>query len=327
RLADVVGCDLAALAADRQQRGLVDDVGQVGAGEAGRAVGDVLPVDLTGDGLVAGVDPEDALAAVTVGTLDGDVPVEPAGPAKCWVKDVGAVGRTDDNDAAGDVEAVHLDEQLVEGLLALVRTAGAAAGTTLATGSVELVDEDDRWRSGTDTGEQVADTGRADADERLDELGTRDGEERHLGLAGDGLGEQRLATSGRTEEKQSLGRSGSQRLVLGRVLEIVDDLTQLDDGFVDTAGVFESDLGCALSDPALAQLAEVGDVTDRAAATTPAGSKQKSEDGRKDEEREQEGRDQLQPLLAGLVIGRDHGLAVDELRLQRARQRGARRHV
>ena len=44
---------------------------------------------------------------------------------------------------AVDVEAVHLDEQLVEGLLALV-VAAAEAGAAVAADGVDLVDEHDR---------------------------------------------------------------------------------------------------------------------------------------------------------------------------------------
>ena len=56
------------------------------------------------------------------------------------------VGRGDDDDAAVRLEAVHLDEQLVQRLLALFvaeRVAAAAAAD-----GVELVDEDDAGRDG-----------------------------------------------------------------------------------------------------------------------------------------------------------------------------------
>src|SRR5947209_12788279 len=134
RLLDVMHGDLAAQVTDGEQGGLVRDVREVGAGEARGAVGDVLPVDVGREWLALGVDAQDALASLAIGTLDGDVPVEPAGAPKRRVEDVGPVGRTDHDDAAGDVEAVHLDQQLVEGLLALVRSAGRAAATTLAAG-------------------------------------------------------------------------------------------------------------------------------------------------------------------------------------------------
>ena len=54
------------------------------------------------------------------------------------------------------VEAVHLDEQLVERLLALVVTA-AEPGAAVTADGVDLVDEDDRGRRGLRLLEEVAD--------------------------------------------------------------------------------------------------------------------------------------------------------------------------
>src|SRR3546814_5573263 len=77
------------------------------------------------------------------------------------VEDVGTVGGRDQDDSAARLEAVHLDEELVEGLLALVVTA-AHAGATVATDSVDLVDEDDGGSILLGLLEQVTDTGRSE---------------------------------------------------------------------------------------------------------------------------------------------------------------------
>ena len=45
----------------------------------------------------------------------------------------------------------------------------------------------------------------ADADEHLDELGSAQAEERHLGLAGHRAGEQRLAGAGRADQQHAFG--------------------------------------------------------------------------------------------------------------------------
>ena len=83
-----------------------------------------------------------------------------------------------------DLEAVHLDEELVQRLLALVVTA-AEAGAAMAADGVDLVDEDDAGRVLLALHEEVAHARGADADEHLDEVRARDREERHAGLAGD----------------------------------------------------------------------------------------------------------------------------------------------
>jgi hypothetical protein len=65
------------------------------------------------------------------------------GRSSAGSRNVRPVRRGDQDDAAAGVEAVHLDEQLVQGLLALVVPAAEGAGAALAADRVDLVDEDD----------------------------------------------------------------------------------------------------------------------------------------------------------------------------------------
>src|SRR5204863_5711492 len=89
--------------------------------------------------------------------------------------------------------------------------------------------------------EQVADARRADADEHLDEVGARDGEERHAGLAGDRAREQRLTGARRPVEQHALGDARAERLELLGVLEELLDLLELLDGLVHAVDVLEAD--------------------------------------------------------------------------------------
>ena len=149
-------------------------------------------VHVLGERRVARVDLEDLLAAAQVGAVDDDAAVEAAGPQQRRVEHVRAVGRGDEDDALVRVEAVHLDEQRVQRLLALVVAAAEARAAVPADG-VDLVDEDDAGRVLLALLEEVADARGADADEHLDEVGARDREEGDVRLAGDGAREQRLA--------------------------------------------------------------------------------------------------------------------------------------
>ena len=155
-----------------------------------------------------------------------DVAVEPARPQQRRVEHVGTVGRRDDDDVGVGVETVHLDEELVQRLLALV-VAAAEPGAALASDRVDLVDEDDAGGVLLGLVEEVAHAAGADADEHLDELGARDGEERHPRLAGHGLAEQRLAGAGRADEQDALRDARAERDELLRVFEELDDLREL----------------------------------------------------------------------------------------------------
>ena len=67
------------------------------------------------------------------------------GRSSAGIEHVGPVGRGDQDDAFIGLEAVHLDQQLIEGLLALV-VAAAEAGAAMTADRVDLVDEDDAGR-------------------------------------------------------------------------------------------------------------------------------------------------------------------------------------
>ena len=142
------------------------------------------------------------------GPVEDDLAVEAARAQQRRVEDVGSVGGGDDDHVRVRVEAVHLDEDLVEGLLALVVRA-AEAGAALAADRVDLVDEDDARGVALGLVEQVADAAGADADEHLDELRAGDAEEGHAGLAGDGARQQGLAGAGRA--RRAARRAGCAR--------------------------------------------------------------------------------------------------------------------
>ena len=121
----------------------------------------------------------------------------------------------DHDHARRRVEPVHLGEDLVQRLLALVVAAAEAgdARRARAADRVELVDEDDRRRGLLRLREEVAHARRADADDRLDELGRGHREERDVGLAGDRPREQRLARARRAA--RAARRAGSGRRASG----------------------------------------------------------------------------------------------------------------
>src|SRR5207245_6666426 len=95
-----------------------------------------------------------AAPAAQTGCTDRDLTVETARTQQRRVEDVGTVGGRDQDDAAAGIEAVHLDQQLVQRLLALVVPA-AETRASLATDGVDLVDEDDAGRVGLGLLEEV----------------------------------------------------------------------------------------------------------------------------------------------------------------------------
>ena len=234
-------------AARRQQRRLVEDVGQVGAREAGGAAGEHGEVNAGVQGLVPGVDLQDGDAAAHVGGVHDHATVEPPGPQQRRVQDVHPVGGGQQHDALGGVEAVELHQELVQGLLALVVGTAQPRAAAAADG-VELVDEHDGRGVGVRLLEQVPHPAGAHAGEHLDEVGPGDAEERHVGLAGHGPGQQRLAGARRPHQQHPPGHPGAQAGEPPRIAEELDHLPELLHRFVGTGDVGEGDALLAVLD-------------------------------------------------------------------------------
>ena len=161
---------------------------------------------------------QDLLAAADVRAVDDDAAVEAAGAQQCGIEHVGAVGGGDQDDAIVGLKAVHLDQQLVEGLFTLVVSA-AQAGAAMTADGVDLVDEDDAGGVLLALLEEVAHTAGAYADEHLNEVGTGDGEERHIGFSGDRAGQQRLAGARRPDQQHAFWYAPAEPLELLRLAQ------------------------------------------------------------------------------------------------------------
>ena len=185
---------------------------------------------------------QDLLAALYVRTVDRDLTVKTAGTQQCRIQNVGAVGGSDQDDRLALLKTVHLDQQLVKCLLALVVTA-AQAGSALTSYGVNLVNEDDRRSLGLGLLKEVAHAAGADAHEHLDKVRARDAKERDTGLSGNGLGQQRLTGTRRAHQQHAARDLGTQLAITVRIAQEIANLFELLDRLVHAGNVFELDLG------------------------------------------------------------------------------------
>src|ERR1700724_2730032 len=82
-----------------------------------------------------------AIRAASLTRFIRSAPEKPGVPQQRRVEHVRPVGGGNQNDAFIGLEAIHLDEQLVQRLLAFV-VAAAKASATVAADGVDLIDED-----------------------------------------------------------------------------------------------------------------------------------------------------------------------------------------
>ena len=109
------------------------------------------------------------LSAAHVGVVEHDAAVEATGTQQGGVENVGTVCGSYEDDVGVDIEAVHLDKYLIQGLLALV-VAAAKSGASMSSHRVYLIHEDDAGRVALRLLEEIAHAARAHANEHFYEL-------------------------------------------------------------------------------------------------------------------------------------------------------------
>src|SRR5438128_1739917 len=91
------------------------------------------------------MDPQNFFATFYIGQIDGDLAIETARTQESWIKDIGSVSSRDNDDAFLSIEPIHLHEQGIEGLFALV-VAAPDSVATVTTDRVNFVDKNDAGR-------------------------------------------------------------------------------------------------------------------------------------------------------------------------------------
>ena len=122
-------------------------------------------------------------------------------------------------------------------MLSLVVAAHDRADAARLPQRIQLVDEDDARSFLLGLGEEVADSRGPHPDEHLHEVGAAQAEEGDAGLAGHGLGQQRLARTRRSDDEHPFGNLPAEASVAIGILEEVHDLHQLSPRLVDARDV------------------------------------------------------------------------------------------
>mmetsp|Transcript_34489 Transcript_34489/g.75424 ORF Transcript_34489/g.75424 Transcript_34489/m.75424 type:complete len:267 (-) Transcript_34489:696-1496(-) len=184
------------------------------------------------------MDPQDVRAALRRRLAHRHLAVEAARAEERGVEEVGAVGGADEDDARVGGEAVHLRQQLVQGLLALL-VAAHQRRRALRPQRVDLVHEDQA--RGVDAGalEKVADARGAHAHDDLHELGAAHGVEGHPRLARHRLGDERLPAAGAALQQEPLRRPRPHRVEALGILEERHHLLELLHGGPQRGDVLE----------------------------------------------------------------------------------------
>ncbi|MCG3119772.1 MAG: hypothetical protein ALAOOOJD_02284 [bacterium] len=239
----------------RQQRGLIDHAGDVGARKTRRAFGQHVQIDVFGNRDFFGVHFENAFAAAHIRTIHDDLAVKPPRSQQRGIQHIRPVCRRDENHPLIRIEAVHLDKQLIQRLLTLI-VAAAQAGTAMPANRVNFVDENDAGRIFFALLEKIPHARSADADKHFDKIRAGHAEKRHPGFTGHRFREQRLARSRRAKQQRALRDFSAEPLEFFRIAQKFDDLAQFLLGLIRAGDVIERDFRAVFGEHFRARFAE-----------------------------------------------------------------------
>ncbi len=283
--------------AGREQRRFVEEVGEVGAGEAGGSTGDQRQVDSRGRG-------------ASRSAWTARIALRPARSGRSTT--IWRSKRPGRSSAGSRMSGRFVDASRMTPLRWSKPSISTRSWLRVCSrSSWPPPTPAPRWRptasisstktiagrGGLGLLEEVPDPGCADADEHLDEIGAADRKERHPGRAGDGAGQQGLAGAGRPVEEDPLRDLGAHRTEPGRVFEELLDLAQLGDGLVEAGDVGEGDRRLVLGERLGSGPPEARDPA--AAALDLA---QQEEDDAEDEDERQDRDERPDPGAALLAI-------------------------
>ena len=169
-----------------------------------------------------------------------DLAVKPARAQKRGVQHVFTVGRGDDDHAFIGFKAIHLDQQLVQCLFALV-IAAAVTGPAVTTHRVNFVDEHNARRVLLGLLEHVAHAAGANTHKHLNKVRAGNGEERHTRLARNRARQKRLTGARWSNQQRTFWNLAAQAREFLRIAQKFDDLFKLFLGLVDACHIIKRD--------------------------------------------------------------------------------------
>ena len=181
---------------------------------------------------------ENLLASLNIRVGDNDLPVKTSWAQQSWVKNIGPVsGRHKDHPFVG-LKAIHLNQQLVERLFALV-IATAKACATMASDRVDFVNEDNARRVLLGLFKHIAHAAGTNAHEHFNKVRTGNRKEGNIGFARNGASQQCFTCSRRANQKRALRNFSAEALKFVGVLEEVNDFDQVFLGLIYAGHIIE----------------------------------------------------------------------------------------
>ena len=221
---EILFAHLACIASCRNQGRFVANVGDVSAAETRGLTGKEVDINRVVFLQWAQVHIKNGFPLLEVRHVHINLAIESAGTHQSAVQNIGPVrGRKDDHTTVG-AKTIHLGQQLIQRVFALVVGSHARVFATGAANGIDLIDKDDARTLVLGLLEQVPDAACAYTHKHLHEIRATERKEWHLRLPRHSFGHQGFACARRPHEQSALGNLGAKVRVFVGILEELHNL-------------------------------------------------------------------------------------------------------
>ena len=221
---EILFAHLACIASCRNQGRFVANVGDVSAAETRGLTGKEVDINRVVFLQWAQVHIKNGFPLLEVRHVHINLAIESAGTHQSAVQNIGPVrGRKDDHTTVG-AKTIHLGQQLIQRVFALVVGSHARVFATGTANGIDLIDKDDARTLVLGLLEQVPDAACAYTHKHLHEIRATERKEWHLRLPRHSFGHQGFACARRPHEQSALGNLGAKVRVFVGILEELHNL-------------------------------------------------------------------------------------------------------
>ena len=229
---------------NRQNGSLVDHIRKIGTNRAGSCQSNRIQIYGIIHMHILGMYLQNRKTPLQIRLVYNNPAIQTARTQKRRIQYLRTVCRCQDEYTLRGIETIHLRQELIQCLLALI--VAAQTRITALTDGVDLIDKYNTGSLLLCLLEQVTHTGCADTDEHLHEIRTRQREERYFRLSGNCLRQQSLTGSWRAYQQCALRQLRADRGVSARIMQEINDLHQRLLGLVLTGHIREGHAGLLL---------------------------------------------------------------------------------
>ena len=225
----------------RQNSRLIQQVFQLCTCKTSCSLSNLMKIHIVSQRFILGMNLQNLFSSFHIRNSHRHLAIKTSGTQDSRIQDIHAVGSCHNNNAFVDPKAIHLYQQLIQGLFSLIMST-AHTGTSTSCHCINLINKNDTGSVILTILKEVTNPGSAHAHKHFHEIRSGNRKKRNTCFSSHSFSQQCFTGSRRSHQKHTLGNSGSYLSIFLRFLQKIYDFHQIFFFFIKTSHILEGHL-------------------------------------------------------------------------------------